>query len=330
MTARRSTGAAHLILGEDSYLRQEIRKEVLDQHVPEEARAFAMQEFSLARTDLDEVLRAATTPTLLSPRQVLLLRDAESLGEEEVEQLGELIESLPEFTLLIFEEAKLDGRTRVARLLLDENRVQKHLADSPKDAVAFGKVEEMAHELGLRLSRARAEELVFVAGTDLGTLRAELEKLRSYVGEGREVAAEDLVAVVVEAREFEIFDLIGLIAERRRAEALKMVKRLLTQGEDPIPIVGLLSWLYRQLLIAQALPAGTPSWKARSQIGGPAERKEQLLRVARKFSREQLREAFGALAEADLRLRPSVPNPVVVMELLLVRLTKGAGAPASP
>ena len=325
--ARRSTGAAHLILGADSYLRQQAREELLGA-VPEEARAFAVQEFSLARADLDEVQRAATTPTLLSPRQVLLLRGAESLGEEEVEQLEQLIDSLPDFTLLIFEEAKLDGRTRVARLLLDENRVQKHVADSPKDAVAFGKVEEMARELGLRLSRARAEELVFVVGTDLGTLQTELEKLRSYVGKGREVAAEDLAAVVVAAREFEIFDMVGLIAERRRAEALRMLQRLLVQGENPIPIVGLLTWLYRQLLIAQALPPGTPPGKAR--VGGPPERKEQLLRVARKMSREQLREAFAALAEADLSLKSSAPDPQAVVELLVVRLTAGADAPPRP
>jgi DNA polymerase III delta subunit len=50
--------------------------------------------------------------------------------------------------------------------------------------------------------------------------------------------------------------------------------------------------------------------------------------VARKMSREQLREAFAALAEADLSLKSSAPDPQAVVELLVVRLTKGAGAPA--
>jgi len=322
---RRSTGAAHLILGEDSYLRQQAREELL-REVPEDARAFAVREFSLARADLDEVQRAATTPTLLSPRQILLLRDAESLGEEDVEHLEELLDSLPDFTLLIFEEAKLDRRTRVARLLLDENRVQKHVADSPKDAEAIRKAGEMARRLGLRLGHPRAEELVAAVGPNLGFLRTELEKLRSFVGGGKEVTSDDLTSVVVAARQFVIFDLVGLIAERRRAEALRMLQRLLVQGENPIPIVGLLTWLYRQLLIAQALPPGTPPGKAR--VGGPPERKEQLLRVARKMSREQLREAFAALADADLSLKSSAPDPQAVVELLVVRLTMGAGARA--
>ncbi|MGH9789146.1 MAG: DNA polymerase III subunit delta [Candidatus Acidiferrales bacterium] len=315
---------AHLILGEDSYLRQQARDELLAL-VPEEARAFAVQEFSLARADLDEVQRAATTPTLLSPRQVLLLRDAGRLGEEDVEQLGELIDSLPDFTLLIFEEEKLDKRTRVYQLL--SKKCELHPADPGGDAVAVGQVEKMARELGLRLSRARAGELVAAVGPNLGFLKTELEKLRTFAGEGREVTAGDLTQVVVPARRFIAFDLIGLIAERRRAEALQLLKRLLAQGENPIPIVGMLTWLYRQLLIAQGLPAGTPPGKARSLIGGPQERKDQLLRVGRKFSREQLRQAFAALADADVSLKSSAPDPPAVVELLVVRLTRGAAAP---
>lgn len=321
---RRSAGAAHLILGEDSYLRQQAREELL-RGVPDEARAFAVREFSLARADLEEVQRAATTPTLLSPRQVLLLRDAERVGEEELEQLGDLIDSLPDFTLLIFEEEKLDRRTRVYQLL--SKKCELHEAESPHDAEAVRRVEKMAGDLGLRLGRQRAAELVFAVGTDLGRLQSEVEKLRAFVGAERNVESDDLVAVVISARQFSVFDLVDLLAERRRATALARLRRLLDQGQSPIGIVGLLTWLYRQLLTVQALPSGAPSWKVRSQVRAPGERVEQLLRVARKFRREELREAFAALADADLSLKSSAPDPRAVVELLVVRLTKGAGAP---
>jgi DNA polymerase-3 subunit delta len=325
VAARPRSRRAHLILGEDSYLRQEIRTELLAA-VPEGARAFAVQEFSLARTSLDAVRRHATTPTLLSPLQVLILRDAGGLGEEEVEKLGELLDSLPDFTLLLFEEEKLDKRTRIYQLLA--RKCDAHSADSPPDALAQRKVEQLARELGLRLTRARAEELVFAVGTDLGTLRGEVEKLRAYAGEGKEVTSEDLAAVAVAAREFEIFDLVDLIVDRRRQEALKRLRRLLEQGNDPIPIVGLLAWLYRQLLVAHSLPAGLPPPRALEQLGGPRERREQLLRLGRKLTRPQLREAFAALAEADDRLKASPPDRQAVAEMLIIRLTQPAAAPA--
>jgi DNA polymerase III delta subunit len=91
----------HLIVGEDSYLRAQEREKTIAASVPAEARAFAVQDFSLSRGNLSEVERAAAAPTLLSPRQVLVLREVERLGEEEVERLEALLDSLPEFTVLL-------------------------------------------------------------------------------------------------------------------------------------------------------------------------------------------------------------------------------------
>lgn len=319
--------APHFILGEDSYRRQELREEIIRSLVPEEARAFAVREFSLARAELAEVLRAATTPTLLSPRQVLVLTDVERLGEDEVEQLEELLDAAPEFTVLLFEEAKLDKRTRAWKLL--EERCQLHPADSPQGAAAEREVERLAREFALKLTRERAQELIFVVGTDVGQLRGELEKLRAFVGSERKVTVDDLAAVVTAARQFKVFDLIDLLAERRRADALVLLRLLLAQGESPIGIVGLLAWLYRQLRIAQVLPPGTPAWKTRGLLRAPASRVEQLLRQARKFDPEQLQEAFVALTEADDRLKSSPPDPQAVVEMLVVRLTQPAPARAA-
>jgi len=316
---------AHLIEGEDSYLRQKIRGELIEQFVPqEEARVFAVQEFSLSRTRLQEIERAASAPTLLSPRQVLVLREVEKLGDEDLERLEALLDSLPEFTVLIFEEGQLDKRTRAARLL--SARCELHPADSPEGAEAVRAAEQWAKKIGLKLSRERAEDLVFVLGPDQGRLHAELEKLRAYVGGAREVTMDDLAAVVVAARQFSVFDMVDFLAERRRTEALALLERLLAQGENPIGLVGLLAWRYRQLLTARELPAGLPSYRAAAILRAPQSRVAQLLRQARKFQPEELRQGLAALADADEALKSSSPDPKAVVELLVVQLTGGTRA----
>ena len=317
-----------MIEGEDSYLRQKIRGEIIEKLVPEEARAFAVQEFSLARTGLAEVERVASAPTLLSPRQVLVLREAERLGEEEVERLEGLLDSLPEFTVLLFEEERLDKRTRVARLLLE--KCERHEAESPEGAEAVRAAEQWARKIGLKLSRERAEDLVFVLGPDQGRLHAELEKLRAFVGGARDVTTDDLVAVVTAARQFSVFDLVDFLAERRRTEALALLERLLAQGESPIGLVGLLAWLYRQLLIARELPSGIAPYKAAAALRAPSTRVSQLLRQARRFQPEELLQGLAALAEADEALKSSPPDPKTVVELLVVRLTGAVNASAAP
>lgn len=316
---RRPSGQAYLIEGNDSFLRTQFREEIIAANVPEEARGFAVAQFSLDRSELAEVLAQALMRPMLSPRQVLVVTDAESLDEEELGALEEYVAAPADFTVVVFEAVKLDGRTRAAKFL--KKHFELRPADSPGDSDAVRGVEQQARALDLKLSHATADDLVKLLGTDQGRLRTELEKLRAYVGSGREVTQDDLAAVVSAAREFVVFDLVDPLSRRQRGLALQLLRQLLEKGESPIGIVGLLGWLYRQLLQAQALPRSTPPWKAAKLLGAPVSRVEGLLQQARAFSPEELQGAFAALLEADVRLKSSAPHPEAVLETLIVRLT---------
>ena len=316
---RRSARPAYLIVGEDSYLRTCQRERIIAANMPEEARAFAVAQFSLEQTPLAVVLAQAATRPMLSPRQVLILTEIDDLDDEQLTQLEDYFAAPVDFTVLVFEVEKLDRRTRAARLL--EENCQLYTADAPDDRAAVGAAEHFAREVGLRLDRETAEELVFALGNDQGRLRAELQKLRAYVGGGEAVTSQDVTAIVSPARQFSVFDLADLLAGRRRPEALARLRQLLEAGESPMGIVGLLAWLYRQLLQAQALPRDTPAWKAAQILRAPRSRVEGLLRQARKFPPEELRRAFALLLDADVTLKSSPPNPTAVLEMLIVRLT---------
>lgn len=328
MAARRTSPAAHLIVGEDSFLRTRQREEIIAANVPLEGRAFAVAHFSLQCTSLAAVLSQARMRPMLSPRQVLVISDVEALDEKDLAQLEEYWTASVDFTVLVFEGEKLDRRTRTARLLLEHCQVYR--ADSPDDRGARQAVERFARELGLQLAPETAEELVFVLGNDQGRLHAELQKLRAYVGPGQPVTPNDLAAVVSPARQFSVFELADLLAERRRAEALARLRRLLDAGESPIGIVGLLAWLYRQLWQAQMLPRHTPVVKVAQLLHMPLWRVEPLVRQARRFSPQELRQAFAALLEADVVLKSSPPHPAAVLETLLVRLTQPSDEGAKP
>ena len=78
MSARRrptQSRPAYLLLGEDLYLRDLLREEILDDNVPADAREFAVARYALDRTPLEEVLRRATILPMFAPQQVLLLKN---------------------------------------------------------------------------------------------------------------------------------------------------------------------------------------------------------------------------------------------------------------
>jgi DNA polymerase III delta subunit len=290
----------HLIVGEDTYLGQQRREEIIKANVPAEARDFAVARFSLNRSPLGDILARARILPMLSPKQVIVITDVDAMREVEVGELEEYLAAPVDFTVLVFEVAKLDRRTRVARLLQD--RCERHEVEPLED---------------------REAETVA-----MGMARVELEKLRAYADPGAEVTSADVTAIVTSARKFNIFELVDLLAERRRADALARLRQLLEGGENAIGIVGLLAWLYRQLMIVQAMPKNTPAWKAAQALRAPRSRVEALLRQARRFSPRELSEGLGALQEADVNLKSSPASPEGVLEMLIVRLTESSGRAA--
>jgi len=329
MTTRKRTssqGLAHLLLGPDAYLREERREAIIRENVPDEARDFAVARFSLERTRMGEILAQAETRPMLGERQVLVVSDADGMREEDLELLEKYLEAPADFSVLVFEAEAVDRRTRAAKFLLDH--CQKFVAES-NDSRGVQMAREFSRELGLVLVPGAAEELVMVLGNDAGTLRSELTKLRAYAGPGGRVSSAEIAAVVVPARKFGVFDLVEPLAEHRRKDALRLLRKLLEKGENPAGMVGLLAWLYRQLMLAQSLGPDAPPWKARQLLRAPPERVETLLRQARRFSPDDLRAAFSALLEADVALKSSPPDPALILEMLLAKLAGGGQAAAS-
>ncbi len=322
MAKRRGTEtggpAAYLIVGGDTSLRVARRQEIVSQLLPVGAREFGVEKISLDRGSLPTVLARAATRPLLSPRQVLVLDNLDALGEEDVPALEKYFQRPAEFTILVFEAAKLDQRTRLAHLLLDKCRVFE--ADALDNQEAVHAVEELARAKKLKMARETAEELVYVLGSDLGRLRSEVEKLLAYVGTGHEVTSADVVAVVSAARRLSAFELADALGERRTAEALVLLRRLVESGEQPVGLVGVLAWLYRQLLQARTLPGNAPVWRAAQVLQAPRSRVQDLLRQGRRFSHQDLAEGLSALLQADVALKSSPPDPGGLLEMLVVRL----------
>src|SRR5262245_22828750 len=121
---------AILLLGEETYLRDTCRAQLIDRFVPEAARAWAVSRFSADRNRVQAAIDQAQTLPMLSPQQLVFLEDAEvieSFGDkkrdEAVEYLQAYLENPASFTILVIEATGLDQRMRLARLLHEKSLV---------------------------------------------------------------------------------------------------------------------------------------------------------------------------------------------------------------
>jgi len=320
--------AAVVLVGSDHYLREMCRNKIVETCVAESARDWALTRLSARDAGWSEILGRAETMPMMSPRQVVVVEEAESvekLGEkareEALEMLAKYFDSPAPFTVLLLEASALDGRQRYFKLLSEKGLIVE-LSIGPESAASLAM--QMAKELGPEIDREAAAMLADILSGAPARMRVELEKLSTYVkGRGR-ITVADVEALVVAARKNTVWQLTDILASRKRAAALAFLDNLLREGEPPVMIVGALAWTYRKLIEARELPAHVSGFAAARPLGMRPEAAEVAVRQAHRIPKKDLLAGLAALAEADSQLKSSNPNPRAMMEFLVARLTSSA------
>jgi DNA polymerase-3 subunit delta len=330
---------AVLLLGEEPYLRDALRAQLIEKLVPEAARTWAVSRYSAGRGETQSALEQAQTLPMLAPKQVVFLEEVEAiekLGEKNrdaaVEQMEAYFANPAPFTVLVLEATGLDQRMKLAKLLVEKTLVvEVGLGDKPEDrlAAALDLGKSIAKEQGVEFERGAGEDLAEFVAADLMRLKTEIDKLSTFVGEKKLISRGDVAALVVSEKTTTVWELADLLAARKSAKALEFLERLLRDGEQPLQLLGGISWMYRKLIEASEVKGVTNGWQAARALGMRPEQAELALQNARKISKPRLLAGLDALRRADDRLKGGSDDPRAVLEFLLAELTSGNAAKAA-
>jgi len=323
--------AAILLVGEEVYLRDACREQLIERFVPEAARTWAVSRYSVGRGETQAALEQAQTMAMLSPQQVVFLEDAEAiekLGEknrdEAVAQLGAYLEDPAPFTVLVVEATTLDQRMKLGKMLGEKALVVEcGLGDNTggRQAAAVALARAIGKEQGVEFEKGAAEDLAEFVAADLMCLKTEIDKLATYAADKKIIARADVTALVISEKTTTVWELADLLASRQPKKALEFLDRLLRDGEEPLQMLGAITWMYRKLIEASEVKGVTNGWQASRALGMRPEQAELALRNARKISKPRLLAGLHALRNADDRLKGSGAEPRTVMEFLVAQLT---------
>jgi DNA polymerase-3 subunit delta len=328
--------AALLLLGEETYLRDRCRGELIEKFVPEAARTWAVSRYSADRGETQDALEQAQTLPMLSPQQVVFLEDVEEiekLGEKNrdaaVEQLEAYLGNPAPFTMLVLEATALDQRMKLAKLLTEKTLVVdvglgENAADRQVAAVALART--IAREQKVEFENGAAEDLAEFVAADLMRLKTEIEKLSTYAGERKLIRRQDVSAMVISEKTTTVWELADMLASRQQKKALEFLDRLLRDGEEPLPMLGAMTWMYRKLIEASEVRGVSNGWQAARALGMRPEQAELALQNARKISKPRLLDGLRALQMADDRLKRGGEDARAVMEFLVTELTGTSAA----
>ena len=335
----------YVLAGDELFLLDRCREAVLKAFVPADLKDFCLSDLDLSSTPIFEVLDRAQTPSLMSPFQVIFVRNVRQLytrgaKKDEFAALERYFRSPNPQALLIFVADFLRIPTDIRRMEMDDKnrfeRIRETLGEhcgvvelsrvSEEDAMRWAVATAQAEDTRLEADAAR--ELVDALGADMMLIASELEKLLLFtLGRGR-ITLGDVETMVLAAKQRSLYELTDAISSRNRARALALLQGLLNSsdaGEDAaIGHLYMLARTFRQMLVIleKNVRDSRAIWQALWQgFRMPPFAADDLIRQARRYkSRRELTRALRLIARADLELRSSPPDKRLVLERLVYDL----------
>jgi len=249
----------YAVLGSDEAEIKRVASELAANLTPAGAGDFGLEVIDGAADSVDQAegrvrsaIEALQTLPFFGSTKVVWLKNVNFLGDDQkarsaavqsaLEELSQLVDSgfAPGIMLLI-SATDLDKRRSFYKTLLKRAEVQVFdRLDSSRggwEEEALEMVQQRAKKRKLQFDDDALELFVLLTGGDTRQIDNELEKIDTFLGQDREVHPDLVRDLVPLSRAGVIFELSNALATRDLQLSLKLVRRLLDQGESAIGIL---------------------------------------------------------------------------------------------
>ena len=308
-----------LLFGEENFFVEAAVRLVCDAAVSAENRDFNLSIFHGRGLQTRELLEEARTFPVFSPRRLILLKNVEEVPTDQLEDLIPYLDDPVPETVLLVTGGKLDARRKFFKRFKEAGAAIefKRIYDNQLPSI----IKDLAGKRDVTLTADALQLFCKRVGTNLSEANGELEKLISYAGEGSLIEEDDVAAVVSDSRIESVFDLTDALGEGHRAEALRLLGRLLEDGQAPLMVLAMLSRHFRQLWKARELVARDASQKEiSSRVGISPYFLKGLIRQSTYYGSAEYRLFFEKFLETDLALKSSGGDPRILLEGLILTI----------
>lgn len=256
--ALRRNAPIYLFHGEEGYLVEDTARGLIRKLLSGEQAEFRREILSGPGVSIDEIGGALTTLPLFGGPRVVWLRGCELF--KSAERAKSVLPLLPGSgcgTTVVITETKADKRSALYREIEKSGLACEFPPLSENDDAHLRFIYELASEKlrpdRVSISRTAIFSLVQLAGTDIRNLLTEVEKLALHAGPGGTITQEEIDLLVTPRREVAAYLLADSVASGKAGTALSMLKRILSQGSEPLGILESLTRRFRFLLQAKEL-----------------------------------------------------------------------------
>ncbi|RMD98147.1 MAG: DNA polymerase III subunit delta [Calditrichaeota bacterium] len=320
--------AVVFIAGPESFLVNEYTQKIITLGVSPENRDFNLDVFHGADVEAHRVIDIAKSYPMMAPRRVVVVKEIQKMPRSGLNAVIEYAKRPNPTTCLVLTANDLSPRQKFVAAL------QKVALFIPckqmYERETLGWIQKEVARQGHRIEPTAASLLALQVGTHLQNLKNEIEKLLLYVNDREMITAADVAAIAGFRKEYTIFSLQNALGERDLLKALKILSVLRTNMPVQV-ILSQLARFFNNLLIATGFQPGPKHDATLAKLTGVSPYfVKDLHKFKKKYSVQEVENALENLRQVDYSLKTFPVKEDLIMEQLLVHITRGYSASQLP
>lgn len=245
-----SRGGVLLIHGDHLLLVEEELKRIVEEISKKVDLEFNLDVFRAGEDRLEDALQAAETIPFASGWRYVVVKEAQRLTPAEVKRLSRFMEDPPESSTVILAAVGLRADAPLMKAVRKAGR-EKKVQLSRSEIPVW--IKKRFQSRGLKVDGKAVNYLREALGEDLMAIEGAVEKVSLFHQGGGKVELDEVVSLVSPTAESNVFELVDRVAVGDVDQALKIMRRLIKQGERPQAVLGFIARYLRQLLAYHAL-----------------------------------------------------------------------------
>lgn len=308
----------YLLTGEENYYIDLVSDYFENKVIADEFRDFDQTVVYGRETDMMTVVSLAKRYPMMSPVQLVLVKEAQDIAKD-WELLADYLEHPQPQTLLVFcyRHKKMDKRTKTYKAISTKGVVYEK--NKMRDYEVPDWIARIVMQQGYQITQKGAVLIAESLGNDLGKIVNELSKVYISLPKGTVINEDVIETNIGISKDYNVFELQNAIGRRDVAQCTRIVNHLAANPKE-YPIQMLLPLLYGFFIKVMLFHQEPDKKKAMAVMNVNPYFLKDYETAARNYTLGKLASCIGYLYDADLRSKGVRNNGTVTDGELLKEL----------
>jgi len=305
------------LYGPDSYRSKQKLKEIINHYQKIHKSGLNLRFFDGETLSFEDFRDEFQESSMFSEKKFFILKNIflnQSLKEKFLENIKKISDSRN--IILFFEEREIPKNDTFFKLLKEKAKFQEfELLEGQK---LKNWIKKEVGKYQCQIDEMALEKLVEFVGNDLWRLSNEIKKLISYVEKEKKIKTKDIELLVKPKIEIDIFKIIDAFGLKNKKKALEMVHQYLKKENNPLYLLSMINYQFRNLLIIKDLiEKQQPYYLILKKTGLNPFVVKKNYQQSNNFTFQELKRIYHKISDLDFNIKTGRITPEIALDLFI-------------